>query len=138
MSPDSIQREAIRSLNDPVLSAKLISGEGLCFFYGHFHHSCSDELTCNIQPFLSLLRQTRTSNYSHRLTAGLDKHRTSNVVLTNSFVALFYIKNISKTNETFVFRDVSIELCQTSLHSCSSSFMTASLFRNDKCNIYFP
>jgi len=80
---DSIQRKAIRLIDDPVLTGRLRSlahrravGD-LSLFYRYFHRLCSEELASIIPPLAARSRVTRGANRMHPYTVQLQKPRTS-------------------------------------------------------------
>ena len=80
---DSIQRKAIRLIDDPVLTGRLPSlahrravGD-LPFFYRYFHRLCSEELASIIPQLAVRSRVTRGAFHMHSYTVRLQKPRTS-------------------------------------------------------------
>ena len=79
----SIQKRAIRLIDDPVLTGRLPSlvhrravGD-LSLFYRYFHRLCSDELASIIPPLAVRSRVTRGALHMHPYTVLLEKPRTS-------------------------------------------------------------
>jgi reverse transcriptase-like protein len=83
---DSIQRRAVRLINDPSLTERLPSlahrrpvGD-LSLFYRYFHGFCSEELSSIIPPLTVPNRETRGAARMHPYTVQLDRPRTSHFV----------------------------------------------------------
>ena len=80
---DSIQRRAIRLIDDPVLAGRLPSLAhrraviDLSLFYRYFHRLCSEELASIIPPLAVRNRVTRGVVHMHPYTVQLQKLRTS-------------------------------------------------------------
>lgn len=79
---DSIQRRAIRLINDPALTQKLPSlahrravGD-LSLFYRYYHGLCSDELSSIVPPPAVPNRSTRGTDRMHPFTVEFTKFRT--------------------------------------------------------------
>jgi len=80
---DSIQRKAVRLIDDPNLTGRLPSlahrravGD-LSLFYRYFHGLCSEELSSIVPPLDSPNRDTRRTSHMHPFTVQLPTHRTS-------------------------------------------------------------
>ena len=81
---DSIQKRAIRLIDDPVLAGRLPTlahrravGD-LSLFYRYFHRFCSEELASIISPLAVRNRMTKGVVHMHPYTVQLQKPRTSN------------------------------------------------------------
>jgi len=80
---DSIQRRAIRLIDDPALTNKLLplahrrAVSYLSLFYRYSHGPCSNEINSIIPPVVVPNRQTRRASRSHLFTVSLKKSRTS-------------------------------------------------------------
>ena len=76
---DSIERKAIRLIDDPVLTERLSSlahRRDVCDlspFYRYFHRLCSEELTSIIPPLAVRSRVTRGAFHMHPYTVQLQK-----------------------------------------------------------------
>lgn len=80
---DSIQKRAVRLIDDPTLTANLHSLDhrrkvgDLCLFYRYYHGRCSAAIASIIPPGAQFDRQTRLANNSHQFAVHLSTARTS-------------------------------------------------------------
>ncbi|XP_060522516.1 uncharacterized protein LOC132699684 [Cylas formicarius] len=80
---DSIQRRAVRLVDDPALTGSLQSlshrrrVDDLSLFYRYFHGQCSDQRAELIPPRARFGRSTRQAVSAHRYTVRLEIPRTS-------------------------------------------------------------